>query len=158
MVILLMGVSGAGKTTLGERLARELGCRFIDADDHHPPENVRKMASGVPLEDADRWPWLERLNALLLREKRAVLACSALKEKYRRRLAQDVGDFRTVYLHGGFDLIQGRLRARQHRYMPSSLLQSQFDTLEPPAGDALIVDVSGTPEEALAEIRARLAR
>jgi carbohydrate kinase (thermoresistant glucokinase family) len=157
MVVLLMGVSGAGKTTLGERLARELGCRFIDADDYHPPENVRKMAAGVPLEDADRWPWLERLNGLLRAERGAVLACSALKEKYRRRLAEGVADFRTVHLRGGFDLIHGRLQARQHRYMPSSLLQSQFDALEPPGADALVVEVSGTPEETLGEILARLA-
>ncbi len=156
MIVLLMGVSGAGKTTLGERLARELGCRFIDADDYHPPENVRKMASGVPLDDADRAPWLDRLNTLLRMEKHAVLACSALKEAYRQRLAEGVDGFRTVYLHGGFDLIQGRLKARRHRYMPAALLQSQFETLEPPAA-ALVVDVSGTPEEALAAIRARLA-
>lgn len=156
MIVLLMGVSGAGKTTLGERLARELGCRFIDADDHHPPENVRKMASGVPLEDADRWPWLERLNALLREERHAVLACSALKDAYRRRLAEGVDGFRVVYLKGGMELIGARLQARQHRYMPASLLPSQFNALEAPA-EALVVDVSGTPEEALAQIRAGLA-
>lgn len=156
MVVLLMGVSGAGKTTLGERLARELGCRFIDADDYHPPENLRKMASGVPLQDADRWPWLDRLNALLREERHAVLACSALKESYRRRLAEGIDGFRTVFLRGPFELIDARLAARRHRYMPASLLRSQFETLEPPA-DALVLDVSGTIEEAMTELRAKLA-
>ena len=155
MVILVMGVSGSGKTTLGERLASELGWRFIDADDHHPPENVRKMASGVPLEDADRWPWLARLNAMLVGQRGIVLACSALKEAYRRRLAEGVDDFRTVFLRGSFDLIEARMRARKHRYMPASLLESQFRTLEPPAR-AVVVDVSGTPEAVIAEIQAKL--
>lgn len=155
MVILVMGVSGSGKTTLGERLASELGWRFIDADDHHPPENVRKMASGVPLEDTDRWPWLARLNAMLAGQSGIVLACSALKEAYRRRLAEGVDDFRTVFLRGSFDLIEARMRARKHRYMPASLLESQFRTLESPE-HAVVVDVSGTPEAVIAEMKAKL--
>ena len=155
MIILVMGVSGSGKTTLGERLASELGWRFIDADDYHPPENVRKMAAGVPLEDADRWPWLDRLNAMLAGRDEIVVACSALKEAYRRRLARDVEDFRTVFLRGTFDLIRSRVESRKHRYMPASLLESQFRTLEAPER-AVAVDVSGTAEEALAEIRAKL--
>ena len=101
MIVLVMGVSGVGKTTIGEALASALGGRFIDADDYHPPENVAKMKAGIPLQDADRWPWLDRLNeALQGSEQNAVLACSALKEAYRRRLAEGLRDFHIVYLHG----------------------------------------------------------
>ncbi len=95
-----MGVSGSGKTTIGEALARRLGWRFIDADDYHPAANVAKMASGQPLDDADRWPWLDRLNALLREEENAVLACSALKERYRRRLADGIRAIEWIYLKG----------------------------------------------------------
>jgi len=87
MILLVMGVSGSGKNTIGEPLAKRLGARLIDADDYHPKENVAKMAAGVPLQDADRWPWLDRLNSLLKKETQAVIACSALKEAYRRRLS-----------------------------------------------------------------------
>ena len=155
MIVLLMGVSGAGKTTLGEKLAQQLGWRFVDADDYHPPENVAKMAAGIPLQDSDRWPWLDRLNAELKAQQDAVLACSALKESYRRRLAQGVEDLRTVYLKGDQRLIGERLQTRPHRYMPASLLKSQFDTLEPPRS-ALVVDVSGSVEQTLAKILALL--
>ena len=100
MIVLVMGVAGVGKTTIGEALARALGWRFIDADDYHPPENVAKMKAGIPLDDEDRWPWLQRLNGILKDEQNAVLACSALKESYRRRLAAGLEDFKMVYLHG----------------------------------------------------------
>lgn len=150
-----MGVSGSGKNTLGEPLARRLGWKFIDADDYHPPENVRKMAAGLPLQDEDRWPWLDRLNELLRREKDAVLACSALKETYRRRLLAGVGDHAIVYLRGGFDLIRGRLEGRRHRYMPASLLRSQYDALEPPQR-AIEVDVALDVETSLRTILAAL--
>lgn len=155
MIVLLMGVSGAGKTTLGEKLAQRLGWRFIDADDYHPPENVAKMAAGTPLQDADRWPWLDRLNAELRAQDDAVLACSALKESYRKRLAQGVKDLRIVYLKGDERLIGERMKARPHRYMPASLLKSQFDTLEPPQS-ALLVEVSGSVEQTLEKIGALL--
>jgi gluconokinase len=116
---------------------------FLDADDFHPPANVAKMAAGEPLTDADRWPWLDRLagemRAILARGGHAVLACSALKEAYRARLAQ-AGDVRTVYLAGDEPTIAARLAARQHRYMPPSLLPTQFAALEEPAG-ALRIDV-----------------
>jgi len=156
-----MGVSGVGKTTLGEALARAMGWEFIDGDDFHPPANVAKMASGVALEDADRWPWLERLNEELWKRERdgrsAVLACSALKESYRRRLTARLRAARIVYLHGGFDLIHRRLSERRHRYMPASLLRSQFDTLEAPR-DAIAVDVSAAPADCVAAAAAALAR
>jgi gluconokinase len=143
MIVVVMGVSGSGKTTLGRRLAARLGCEFVDADDHHPAANVAKMAAGIPLEDADRMPWLDTLNALLRGRQPgdAVLACSALKQSYRDRLCAGIDDVRLVYLAGSIDQIRARLRARQHRYMPASLLESQFATLEPPQ-DAITVDVS----------------
>ena len=155
MIVLVMGVSGAGKTTIGELLAERLGWRFIDADDYHPPENVAKMAAGVPLVDADRWPWLDALNRRLRREKDAIIACSALKESYRRRLLDRIADARVVYLHGDKALIAARVAARKHRYMPASLLESQFATLEPPQA-AIAVDVSGEPEGRVAAIIAAL--
>jgi len=138
-----MGVCGCGKTTVGEALAQAIGCRFLDADDFHPPANVEKMASGVPLTDDDRWPWLDRiaeeLGQILAEGEHAVLACSALKEAYRQRLKR-AGDVRIVYLEGDEATIAARLADRQHKYMPPMLLPSQFATLEVPT-DALAVDV-----------------
>lgn len=149
MIVVLMGVSGSGKTTVGQVLAQRLGWPFFDADDYHPPGNVDKMRSGVPLTDADRWPWLDALNALLREQQAhggdAILACSALKQAYRERLARDLPGVRWVHLYGGFALIEARLRARKDHYMPANLLKSQFDTLEPPA-DALTVDVTEAPD------------
>jgi gluconokinase len=155
MIVLVMGVAGAGKTTIGEALARSLGWPFIDADDFHPPENVAKMKAGIPLEDADRWPWLGRLNEELRQRRRAVVACSALKASYRERLAQGIDHFITVYLDGDFALINERMKSRRHRYMPAALLESQFAALEPPA-DAIRVDVAADPSSCVALIRRRL--
>lgn len=159
MIVVVMGVSGSGKTTLGQRLAERLGCIFIDADDHHPQENVAKMAAGVPLEDADRWPWLEQLNGLLRSQAAqahsAVLACSALKQAYRARLCDGIGDCRLVYLQGSIAQLRARLAERQHRYMPASLLESQFAALEPPA-DAITVDVGAPPARCVASVLAAL--
>ena len=157
MIVLVMGVAAVGKTTLGEPLARALGARFIDADDFHPPENVAKMKAGIPLQDADRWPWLDRLNEELRKHRQAVLACSALKESYRRRLAQGIADFRVVYLHGSAALLRERIQGRQHRYMPAALLESQLATLEPPR-DAIAIDVAATPEECVAVILTELRK
>ena len=151
MIVLVMGVSGSGKTTIGRPLAERLGWRFIDADDYHPPENVAKMAAGVPLEDADRWPWLERLNELLREERNAIIACSALKESYRQRLLAGIKDARVVYLHAEKKLIASRVKARKHRYMPASLLDSQFAALEPPRG-AIDIDVAADPEACVERI------
>ena len=140
MIVVLMGVSGSGKSTVGEALAHVLHWPFLDADDFHPQANVDKMARGEPLTDDDRWPWLDRLAAeLAARGGNAVLACSALKRAYRERLAR-AGDVRFVHLHGDRDTIAARLASRQHRYMPATLLDSQFATLEMPV-DALALDV-----------------
>jgi gluconokinase len=159
MIVLVMGVAGVGKTTIGAALAQRLGWRFIDADDYHPPGNVAKMKAGIPLDDADRWPWLEHLNKELGRSDIAsqdcVIACSALKKSYRERLAQGIHDFRIVYLHGSRALIGSRIATRTHRYMPATLLESQFAALEPP-GDAIPIDVAATPEDGVAAIVARL--
>jgi gluconokinase len=157
--LLLMGVSGSGKTTIGLALAQWLGWRFVDGDDYHPPANVAKMRAGMPLEDSDREPWLDRLNALLrhsaARGEPVVLACSALRAKYRVRLADRVPGLRMAWLDGDAALIGARVAARQHRYMPASLLASQFAVLEPPA-DAWRMDVSGEPGTIVAELAARL--
>jgi len=150
-----MGVSGAGKSTVGKLLADQLGWPFLDADEYHPPENVAKMAAGKPLTDEDRWPWLQKLNLLLKHEANAVLACSALKDAYRKVLVEGIPQSRVVFLRGTIDLIRSRLAQRQHRYMPASLLDSQFATLEPPAG-AIEVDISADPETCVSAIVAQL--
>ena len=143
-IVLVMGVSGSGKTTVGALLAGRMGWRFIDADDHHPTANVEKMRRGEPLNDTDRAPWLQALNALLRRAdangERVVLACSALKERYRQTLLDGLKAARVVHLHGTPDLLQARLAARHHAYMPPTLLQSQLATLEMP-NNALTVNV-----------------
>ena len=113
------------------------------------------MAAGIPLQDADRWPWLDRLNEELKKHGNAVLACSALKESYRRRLAAGIPDFRIVYLHGSAALLRDRIKARQHRYMPAALLDSQLATLEPPA-DAIAIDVAAPLKDSVGAIVAAL--
>ena len=147
MIVILTGVAGSGKTTIGQALAQHLACPFYDGDDFHPPANIAKMAVGQPLDDADRAPWLQRLHDLLanLHEQRqtAVLACSALKKDYRKQLTRGLDNVCVVYLHGSFELIQARLQAREGHYMSPAMLQSQFEALEPPTpGEALHVDVS----------------
>lgn len=154
MILVMMGVCGCGKSTVGEALAKSLGWRFLDADDFHPPANVAKMAGGTPLTDDDRWPWLdgiaEELAAILARGEHAVLACSALRQAYRDRLAR-AGDVRFVHLAGDRATIAARLAERKHRYMPSSLLDSQFAALEAPAA-ALVVDVSQDIDRQVAQV------
>jgi len=157
MVVIVMGVSGAGKSTVGRALADRLGYPFLDADEFHPPQNVAKMASGMPLTDADRAPWLDALNRRLGGTPDAVLACSALKDAYRRRLAQGLANCRFVHLRGDIELIRARLQTRQHRYMPASLLESQYATLEPPH-DAIEVDIAAGILDCVEAIAARLAR
>ena len=157
MIVVLMGVSGTGKTTVGRLLAQRLGWPFLDADDYHPPANVEKMRGGTPLTDEDRWPWLDRLNALLREQqaagRNAVLGCSALKQKYRDRLAAELDNVRWVHLKGSFELIESRLNSRRDHYMPATLLRSQFAALEEPV-EALVEDISPCAEE----IARRLAR
>ncbi|MFN2645307.1 MAG: gluconokinase [Burkholderiales bacterium] len=157
MIVVLMGVSGVGKTTLGKRLAKRLGWPFFDADDYHPPANVAKMAAGLPLDDEDRWPWLDRLNRRLLGERDAIVACSALKQSYRERLLAGIAEARIVFLHGTRSLIASRVAQRQHRYMPASLLDSQFATLEPPA-QAIAIDVAGDVDACVEAIADALSR
>jgi gluconokinase len=159
MIVLVMGVSGVGKSTIGPALAAQLGWPCLDADDYHPPENVAKMAKGIALEDADRWPWLARINEelrkLQSRGKSGVLCCSALKESYRAALRAGIEDFRVVYLHGSPELIQRRIAGRKHRYMPASLLDSQLATLEPPSG-AVELNVAHSVEHNVAQAAASL--
>lgn len=148
MIVVLMGVSGSGKTAIGEILSEKLGWPLLDADQFHSAASIEKMSNGIPLDDADRWPWLERMNAALReREARAesvLLACSALKQVYRDRLANGLAHLRWVYLKGGFELIRQRLEARKGHYMKAGLLESQFAALEEPR-DALTLDIDDTP-------------
>jgi gluconokinase len=160
MIVVVMGVTGAGKTTVGRLLARELGCDFLDADDYHPAANVAKMRAARPLTDDDRRPWLARLNEVLreyaARSAGVVLACSALKANYRDRLVADLPDSRVVYLRGAKALIAARLEARRGHYMDPALLDSQFAALEEPVG-AIVADIGPAPEAVAAAILAQLA-
>ena len=163
-VIVVMGVAGSGKTTVGKALAAGLGWRFVDADDHHPPANIAKMGRGEPLTDDDRWPWLDRLRAIIEGALPGgegpgglVLACSALKASYRARLAGgDGGDrVRFVYLAGTPELFRARLAARPGHFMKAGMLESQLATLEPPA-DAVTVDAGLPVDRIVANARATL--
>lgn len=161
--VILMGVTGSGKTTIGKLLARDLGCRFFDADDYHPAGNIKKMRAGIPLTDEDRLPWLDRLCSVIRDELRAgrslVLACSALRERYRERLSQAeliAGQIRFVLLQVSAETAIARVRGRQDHYMPPTLVQSQFDTLEPPAS-AMIVDAESEAAEVARQIKSALA-
>lgn len=161
MIVIVFGVSGAGKTTVGKLLARKLGWNFIEADDFHPAANIEKMRSDHPLTDKDRWPWLERLRQQIERSlpagENVVLACSALKRAYRDRLR--VGDeVKFVFLRGDYALIEKQLRSRHRHFMNAALLQSQFDDLEEPQADenVLMVALGRTPEEIVEEIEAKL--
>ena len=153
--ILVMGVAGSGKTTVGKSLAAHLGWDFYDADDFHPPENIAKMASGTPLNDADRSPWLDSLRNLisssLMQNRPGVLACSALKESYRQQMLADNDGAQVVFLKGNYDLIWSRLSTRNDHFMKPQMLQSQFETLEEPA-NALTVDISRSLDEIVQEI------
>ena len=150
MIFVIMGVSGCGKTTVGKTLAKRLNLPFYDADDFHPPSNIEKMASGAPLNDADRWPWLEELgNQVLKWEDKggAVLACSALKNSYRIQLATIPEEsLHFVFLSGSFNLIKERIISRKNHFFDEKLLQSQFDTLEIPK-NAFQVSIEYSPSQ-----------
>lgn len=137
--IILMGVSGSGKSTIGAAVAREIQAKFIDGDDLHPRANIQKMASGQPLNDDDRAPWLQRLNdaaySLNHKNESGIIVCSALKRRYRDLLRQDNDNMVFIYLKGSFEVILARLQARSGHFMPTDLLKSQFDALEEPGAD-----------------------
>ena len=144
--IIVMGVCGTGKSTVGMQLADTLGWRYSDADDFHPPANVAKMRAGIPLSDDDRAPWLDALCDLLATHPATVLACSALKLRYRQHLRSAAPDIRFVFLHGTRDLLASRLGAREGHYMPSSLLDSQLAALETPSpAEATWCDITLPP-------------
>ena len=152
--LIVMGVSGSGKSTVAELLAKRLGWPFMEGDRLHPPANVEKMRQGIPLTDADRAPWLDRIGEELKSSaaegRSCVLTCSALKRAYRDRIRSARPDVRFVYLKGSEALIGARLAARRHEYMPASLLRSQFDTLEEPTPDepgVVTVDVDGSADK-----------
>lgn len=160
MIVIVMGVSGIGKTTIGVQLAADLGWTFIEADEFHPPANVEKMRGGTPLTDDDRWPWLRalrgRIEEACRREENAVIACSALRAEYRRYLEQGCFErVRYVYLRASPELIRQRLEDRAGHFMDPDLLDSQFETLEPPQGK-VEVDAAPPPEVIAAEIRDKL--
>ena len=159
MVILIMGVAGSGKTTVGEKLAATLDWKFLDADEVHPPANIAKMAAGHPLTDEDRAPWLAALRAriddFLRRNVSAVVTCSALKERYRDVLLSGTEQVKLVHLQGSPELLRARLRGRVGHFMAPGMLDSQLAELEPPK-NALVLDVVHSPEELVETIRKRL--
>jgi gluconokinase len=161
MIVIVFGVSGAEKTTIGKLLAEELGWHFYEADDFHSRANIEKMHRGVPLTDEDRWPWLERLRELIKRcvesGENAVLACSALKRAYRQRL--DVsGEVKFVFLRGDYALLEKQLRQRRGHFMNPDLLRSQFADLEEPKPneETLTIELGRTPRELVDEIKTKL--
>ena len=156
MRIVVMGVAGSGKSTLGAALATRLGAAFVDTDDLHPPANRAKMAAGTPLTDADRAPWLDLVAEVLRDRAPVVVACSALRRAYRDRL-REAGGVRFLHLAAPKEAIAARMAARRGHFMPASLLDSQYETLEPPGPDeALTLDARLPPEALLAEALARL--
>lgn len=161
--IVVMGVSGAGKSTVGRLIAACLGCPFRDADSFHPVANIAKMSRGEPLTDEDRWPWLNAIAAWIAEHRAAgtlcVVTCSALKRVYRDLLTiNQRSDVRLIYLTGEFALIEARLAARVGHFMPPGLLHSQFDALEEPGADeqAIMISIDGPPEEIAAEVMRNL--
>ena len=161
-IVVVMGVSGSGKTTVARLLAQALACPFLEGDDLHPPANVEKMSKGTPLTDADRLPWLSRIageiDAWRRRGEAGVVTCSALKRTYRDILIGARPDVTLVYLKGSRALIEDRMAGRHNHFMPVALLDSQFATLEEPAPDerAIVIDIGGPPPEIVAKIVRRL--
>jgi gluconokinase len=158
MIVLVMGPTGSGKTTIGSLFAQQLGWMFADGDSFHSAANIQKMSHGVPLDDADRDPWLKSIHDAMVRwvaeGQNAVLACSALKRTYREKLYNGP-EVRLVYLKGSYDLISRRLASRHGHFAGESILADQFAILEEPE-NAIVVDVGSSPEEIVAEIRKRI--
>jgi gluconokinase len=156
--VVIMGVSGCGKSSVGAGLAARLGLNYRDGDDLHPPENVAKMRVGMPLTDADRWPWLDRVGQVLLAEAPVIVGCSALKRAYRDRIRTAAGGPVTfVHLAGSQEVIAARMALRQGHYMPLSLLDSQFAALEPPAAaEAITVSIDQPLEAIVADVLRQL--
>jgi len=157
-ILIVMGVSGCGKTTIAKLLAKEFNLQYFDGDDFHPKENVAKMSKGHPLNDDDRKSWLSALNELAIKhsDKGVIIACSALKEIYREALQKKIEDLvRFIYLEGTFEEIHQRMQERKDHFMPAELLKSQFKTLQPPK-KAITVSINGSPEEILQDILSRL--
>jgi carbohydrate kinase (thermoresistant glucokinase family) len=157
-IIFIMGVSGSGKTLLGQLLAKELSVPFIDADDYHPVSNIEKMTLGTPLNDQDRMPWLQQLNQLAIDHvsNGCVIACSALKEEYRKLLSHSLTSYVLwVYLKGTYEQISSRLENRAGHFMKAGMLKSQFDALEEPEY-ALTINISDTPEDIIKSIKSFL--
>jgi gluconokinase len=163
VIVIVFGVSGAGKTTIGKLLAEHLGWRFYEADDFHPRANIEKLRGGRPLTDEDRCPWLERLREQIARslttKENAVLACSALKRSYRERLRVS-DDVKFVFLHGDYALVERQLRHRRGHFMNPALLKSQFADLEEPGAgeDVLTIKLGRTPQELVEEIKIKLGQ
>jgi len=159
IIIVLLGVAGVGKTTVGQLLASKFGWLFVDTDDYHPHENIEKMASGFPLTEEDRKRWLEEAKRafikLSLRSENAVFAFPGLKQKHRRCVLDDNSSIMLVHLVGDFDLIHKRLQAREGHFFPAHLLQSQFDILQPP-NEAFRIDVNSSPADIVTTIRNKL--
>jgi gluconokinase len=161
VIVIVFGVSGAGKTTIGKLLSHELDWHFYEADDFHSRANIEKMRRGVPLTDEDRWPWLERLreeiNRLVAAGENAVVACSALKRAYRYRLRVS-DEVKFLFLRGDFALVQKQLRSRRSHFMNPDLLQSQFDDLEEPKPDedVLTIELGRSPQKLVEEIKTKL--
>jgi len=153
-----MGVSGCGKSTVASKLAGRLGWEFAEADRFHPPANIEKMRGGIPLDDDDRWPWLQSIAAWIdgarRANRRSVITCSALKRSYRRLIIGERPDVALVYLKGDYTLIEKRLAKRAHHYMPAALLRSQFDALEEPGPEEkpIVVSIEPSPDDITAQI------
>ncbi|MEX3556682.1 MAG: gluconokinase [Burkholderia gladioli] len=163
MILIAMGVSGVGKTRIGELLAERLGCTFTDGDAFHSAANKEKMHHGIPLTDDDRWPWLQSIRAAIEEKQRAgetaVFTCSSLKPSYRDVLRGKDADVRFVYLHGTVEVLSERLKTRTGHFFDPSLLKSQLDTLEVPGEDeAVQVSIDQTPEQMVDEVLAKLKR